>query len=251
MSQDQPHTYDAVLGGQHPNSLATAAILGGLEGVKQRLASDQLNLPTKALKDALDYGAKGEALIREYFNHPDHSQFFIDLVKAGYTPQISEQRACWYTVDATTQRELQQIIRLTVVDLAWDNDGKKGFVVYPAAYSPSNLPTSTQTSVAKLTGTWNYQVSFVSSLYQIQISNQDGQLIGRYVVPDNNDSVFEIRVYESGRGKPVVTIVQIAQRLPNYSYRATLNGRLDSDTLVTGNFVDVDNNRGSFTMTKK
>ncbi len=48
MSQEQPHTYDAVLGGQHPNSLATAAILGGLEGVKQRLASDQLNLPTKA-----------------------------------------------------------------------------------------------------------------------------------------------------------------------------------------------------------
>jgi hypothetical protein len=103
-------------------------------------------------------------------------------------------------VDATTQRELQQIIRLTVVDVAWDNGGKKGFVVYPAAYSPSNLPTSTQTSVAKLTGTWDYQVSFVSSHYQIQISNQDGQLVGRYVVPNDNDSVFEIRVYESGRG---------------------------------------------------
>ncbi len=77
MSPDQPYTYDAVLGGQHPNSFATAAILGGLEGVKQRLASDKLNLPTKALKDALDYGTEGEALIREYFNHPDHSQFFI------------------------------------------------------------------------------------------------------------------------------------------------------------------------------
>ena len=39
MPENQPDIFDAVLGGQHPNSLATAAILGGLEGVKKRLAN--------------------------------------------------------------------------------------------------------------------------------------------------------------------------------------------------------------------
>lgn len=250
MSQNQPHSFDAVLGGQYPNAFATTAVLGGLEGVKQRLAYDELNLSAKALKDAIGYGAEGEALIREYFSHPDHSQFFIDLAKAGYTPQISGQKSCWYRVNETAQRELQQIIRLTTVELAWDNSGKEGCVVYPVANSFSNLPATTQTSLTKLIGIWNYQPSLVSNLYQIQISHQNGQLIGRYVVPSDNDSVFEIRLYESGRGKPVITIVQIAQLIPNSSYRATLNGRLDSDTLITGNFVDVDNNRGTFTMKK-
>jgi len=251
MPENQPDIFDAVLGGQHPNTFATTAVLGGLEGVKQRLAYDELNLSAKALKDAIGYGAEGEALIREYFSHPDHSQFFIDLAKADYTPQISGQRSCWYSINATAQRELQQIIRLTTVDLAWDNSGKGGFVVYPVANSPSNLPTTTQTSIAKFVGIWNYQPSLVSSPYQIQISNQNGQLIGKYIVPSDNDSVFEIRVYESGRGKPVITIVQIAKFMPNSSYRAALNGRLDSDTLITGSFVDVDNNQGTFTMKKQ
>jgi hypothetical protein len=122
---------------------------------------------------------------------------------------------------------------------------------YDAVLGGQNPVTSATPTMVKLVGIWNYQASTSSSLYQMQISLQVGQLIGRYIVPNNNNSIFEIRIYDSGRGRPVVTIVQIAKGIPNSSYRATLNGRLDSDTLMTGNFVDVDNNRGTFTMTKQ
>lgn len=54
-----------------------------------------------------------------------------------------------------------------------------------------------------------------------------------------------------GRGRPVITIAQIAQLLPNSSYRAVLSGRLDNERLITGDFVDVDDNRGTFKMMKQ
>ncbi len=114
----------------------------------------------------------------------------------------------------------------------------------------TDLMATAQTSSANLIGTWNYEVSFVSQVYQIQISNLNGQLVGKYLVPNSNNSNFEIKVFESVRGRPVVTIAQIALGQPEYNYRAALSGRLDNDTLITGNFVDVDNNRGTFKMTK-
>jgi hypothetical protein len=114
----------------------------------------------------------------------------------------------------------------------------------------TDLLATAQTSSANLIGTWNYEVSFVSQVYQIQISNLNGQLVGKYLVPNSNNSNFEIKVFESVRGRPVVTIAQIALGQPEYNYRAALSGRLDNDTLITGNFVDVDNNRGTFKMTK-
>jgi hypothetical protein len=114
----------------------------------------------------------------------------------------------------------------------------------------TNLPATAQASSANLIGTWNYEISFVSQVYQIQISNLNGQLVGKYIVPNSNNSNFEIKVFESVRGRPVITIAQIALGQPEYNYRAALSGRLDNDTLITGNFVDVDNNRGTFKMTK-
>jgi hypothetical protein len=114
----------------------------------------------------------------------------------------------------------------------------------------TDLLATAQASSANLIGTWNYEVSFVSQVYQIQISNLNGQLVGKYIVPNSNNSNFEIKVFESVRGRPVVTIAQIALGQPEYNYRAALSGRLDNNTLITGNFVDVDNNRGTFKMTK-
>jgi hypothetical protein len=54
---NQPRLDDAVLGGQTPPM--SAAILGGLEGVKRRLASKSDEVKIAALKDALSYGTEG------------------------------------------------------------------------------------------------------------------------------------------------------------------------------------------------
>lgn len=114
-----------------------------------------------------------------------------------------------------------------------------------------NAPIST-TFVEKLVGFWDYKVSFATTTYRIKIELNEDQLIGSYIIPAKNDSLFEFAVYEfPGRGRPVITIAQIAQLLPNSSYRAVLSGRLDNERLITGDFVDVDDNRGTFKMMKQ
>lgn len=115
-----------------------------------------------------------------------------------------------------------------------------------------NPQISACSTAEKLLGLWNYQVSFVASCYQIEVLNRGGKLFGHYIVPSNNDSLFEFTIYEfSGRGRPIITIAQVARQIPNSSYRAVLSGRLDNDRLITGNLVDLDNNRGTFTMMKR
>ena len=138
MSTKPPHEHDAVLGGQ--NSI-DAAVLGGLEGVKQRLNYNDQAQVTQALIDAVQYGTPGKALVKRYFNHPDHSKFFIDMVKAGYTPAIAEQRFSWYGpfINCSNRQQFQQVIRSTKVNLVWDSVGKEGYIVYPAAYSYRKL----------------------------------------------------------------------------------------------------------------
>ena len=117
----------------------------------------------------------------------------------------------------------------------------------------SNLNNFTLNSTAgTLVGFWNYKVSSANTTYQIKIEfDNTNNLTGRYVIPSNNDSLFKFDVYDSGRGRPVITIAQIAQLIPNSSYRAVLSGRLDNEILITGNFVDVDNNRATFEMRKQ
>ncbi|WP_338022919.1 response regulator [Argonema galeatum] len=58
----QPREYDAVLGGQNPPP-ANAVVLGGLEGVKWRLASADVEQGVAALKEALNYGEAGLDLV--------------------------------------------------------------------------------------------------------------------------------------------------------------------------------------------
>jgi hypothetical protein len=135
---NHPQNYDVTLGGQNP---CNAAVLGGLAGVKQRLVSDDIRQSTQALIDAVQYGTEGKALVKQHFNHPDHSKFFIDMVKAGYIPTTREQRFSWYgpSVSCSNKLKLQQIIRKTKVNLVWDSSGKEGCVVYPSAYSKAKL----------------------------------------------------------------------------------------------------------------
>lgn len=58
----QPRDDDAVLGRQ-VTAPASGAVLGGLEGVKQRLASTTVSQRVAALKEALNYGKAGLNLV--------------------------------------------------------------------------------------------------------------------------------------------------------------------------------------------
>ena len=59
---NQPTIYDAVLGGQTPIP-ASAAVLGGLSGVKRRLLSPVVGQRVAALKETLNYGEAGKDLL--------------------------------------------------------------------------------------------------------------------------------------------------------------------------------------------
>ncbi|MDY6900944.1 MAG: HEAT repeat domain-containing protein, partial [Cyanobacteriota bacterium] len=62
MSENQPREFDAVLGGKNP-APSTAAVLGGIEGVKRRLESEDEYVLFKALSDALNYQEAGLDLV--------------------------------------------------------------------------------------------------------------------------------------------------------------------------------------------
>ncbi|BAY83106.1 GUN4 domain protein [Calothrix parasitica NIES-267] len=64
MSENQPREFDAVLGGS-TSPIFTSAVLGGIEGVKLRLQSKNVDVRFDALWDALNYGEAGLDLIAQ------------------------------------------------------------------------------------------------------------------------------------------------------------------------------------------
>lgn len=76
--QQQPQKFDAVLGNQ--TLIANGSvILGGIEGVKNRLNSDNINVIIFALKDAINYGDAGLRLVLQYLEDPESQ-----IVEAAY-----------------------------------------------------------------------------------------------------------------------------------------------------------------------
>lgn len=67
----QPKRYDAVMGGQNPPPVS-GVVLGGLEGVKRRLASASVEVQIAALKEAFKYGKDGLDLAIQALNHPSN-----------------------------------------------------------------------------------------------------------------------------------------------------------------------------------
>lgn len=63
-NRNQPQPDDAVLGGQHPAPIGSM-VLGGLDGVKMRLASPVVEYRITALSEALRYGVDGLDLVIE------------------------------------------------------------------------------------------------------------------------------------------------------------------------------------------
>ena len=58
---DRPKKYDLVLGGSNPP--LDGVVLGGIEGVKSRLASDNIQSQISALSEAFNYGEAGLDLV--------------------------------------------------------------------------------------------------------------------------------------------------------------------------------------------
>lgn len=63
---NNPRKYDAVLGSQ--NSLSVNVVLGGIQGVKQRLSSQVIESRISALSEALNYDKEGLELVIQALN---------------------------------------------------------------------------------------------------------------------------------------------------------------------------------------
>ena len=74
----RPQNFDAVLGNQ-TQIVNGSVILGGIEGVKNRLNSENINIIILALKDAINYGDAGLDLVIQYLEDPESQ-----IVDAAY-----------------------------------------------------------------------------------------------------------------------------------------------------------------------
>ena len=109
---NQPREYDAVLGGQAPPPI-TAAVLGGIEGVKHRLASPLIEARIAAVNEALKYGDAG-----------------LDLViKALQDADRQVQRSAYFILRERTESQIKQALREYKTwslpeRLEWYSDGR-------------------------------------------------------------------------------------------------------------------------------
>ena len=87
----QPGKYDAVLGGNSP-SLDSAAVLGGIEGVKLRLKNSDAQVRIAAIKEAFNYGEQGLDLLIQVVK--DKSlEISTDY---EYKQKVKETSSYWY-----------------------------------------------------------------------------------------------------------------------------------------------------------
>jgi COMPASS component SWD3 len=118
----QPQSEDAVLGGQNP-TLASSVVLGGLEGVKRRLASTAVESKIAALQEALKYGQAGVELVTQALKNESKS-----VAKAVY----------WQLRDSSeplAQQALQEYNPYQFLECIFSgNLGWKG--THPIAISP-------------------------------------------------------------------------------------------------------------------
>ncbi|MEH2176951.1 STM4015 family protein [Nostoc sp.] len=93
-NQNKPREFDAVLGGEAPPPVQ-GVVLGGIEGVKQRLASFLVKARIDAVNDALKYGDAG-----------------LDLVIAALNDESSlVQRSAYLLLRERTESEVQQAVK--------------------------------------------------------------------------------------------------------------------------------------------
>jgi hypothetical protein len=99
----RPQNSDAVLGSQ--TSIAHGSvILGGFEGVKNRLNSESVRVRILALKDAINYGDAGLHLILQYLEDSESQ-----IVDAAY--ELLKDRSEPFVCDSHSERLRQRIDR--------------------------------------------------------------------------------------------------------------------------------------------
>ncbi|WP_392532547.1 HEAT repeat domain-containing protein [Nostoc sp. C117] len=89
-NQNQPREFDAVLGGEAPPT--TDAVLGGVEGVKKRLASPYAEIRVAALQDALNYQTEGLNLVIHSLHDCSRKvrQSAYNLLRDRIEPQVKQ-----------------------------------------------------------------------------------------------------------------------------------------------------------------
>ncbi|MEM7717549.1 MAG: formylglycine-generating enzyme family protein, partial [Cyanobacteria bacterium P01_A01_bin.68] len=79
MSENQPKEYDSVLGGDSQVPV-DGVVLGGIEGVKQRLSNPEIKVRIAGLYQALNYGNTGFDLIIQALRDDER-----EVKKAAYS----------------------------------------------------------------------------------------------------------------------------------------------------------------------
>jgi len=106
-NSNQPNPNDAVLGGQ--GFPLNSGVLGGLEGVKQRLTSESEEIRMAALDEVLNYGQPGKDVLRQVVKNETS-----DLQLIAYN-LLSQQ------VDEKEKQELQTYLSPELqIDLKFD-----------------------------------------------------------------------------------------------------------------------------------
>ncbi|WP_293157891.1 MULTISPECIES: hypothetical protein [unclassified Microcoleus] len=92
----QPKPGDAVLGGQNLEPLINAAVLGGIEGAKQRCASSDVKMRIAGLREAVKYGEQG-----------------IELLVHGLKDEVSEVGYVAYSLlQENAEPELKRVLEI-------------------------------------------------------------------------------------------------------------------------------------------
>jgi len=116
-NSNQPNPNDAVLGGQ--GFPLNSGVLGGLEGVKQRLTSESEEIRMAALDEALNYGQPGKDVLRQVVQNETG-----DLQFKAYN-LLSEQ-----VFQAETVWKIQRLGRTYSVCLTQEGTNFTGHYVY-------------------------------------------------------------------------------------------------------------------------
>lgn len=87
----KPKKYDFVLGGNNPPPV-DGLVLGGIEGIKRRLESNNLEIVKTALSDAIAYSNEGlDLVIQALYNHPQEiRQHAIKILREQKTAKAEQ-----------------------------------------------------------------------------------------------------------------------------------------------------------------
>jgi hypothetical protein len=92
----QPKPGDAVMGGQNPDPLINAAVLGGIEGAQQRCASPDVQARIAGMREAVKYGEAG-----------------IELLVHGLKDEVSEVGlAAYFLLEENVEPELKRPLEI-------------------------------------------------------------------------------------------------------------------------------------------